>query len=564
MHPRTILCLVLVSCLLLLGMAGSAAAAQSFAVAPFTMHTPEKYHYLRGGIQSMITSRLSSQTKLQPRDAPRLDDAGELSRVKAREILKELDLDYLVYGDVTMMREQSSLSLKILSREGDLVTRTSQMSLDELVPRLDSLIGELRQELVGAGSKQGESTGETVAQKEPGLDEGQQKQERGREKINTSFEQRETVRKKPAEDQLNPEFEQKKKRQRDANRWSSRELPFSARGMCVGDADGDGREEVFLLLKHSVKAFVKGENGLEHLATYQAGSRIKALTLDLTAPDSEGGRRIVVSALRDKKPRSFILSFREGDFAVVDKGIKLLLGVARIPPDYTPRLVGQKMNAPGSFQKRVHRVELASGEYGLGRALGLPGTTNIFNFAYLPQKQDHKVVVVGFSNPLRVYSSDGELEATTDKAYAGSEVRIQLKTTLPGMGEAHDESPRYYFLPSRLIPCNLDADGEFELLVNRVDSSYSRFLSNQRSYSSGEIHSLYWDGRSLRTAWKTRKIKGSVQDYGLGDIDNNGALDLLICINTKSGTLSWEGDKTVLLAYPLDLPENSREAIFWP
>ncbi|MCF8030968.1 MAG: hypothetical protein K9K39_08745 [Desulfohalobiaceae bacterium] len=561
MHPRSILCLVLVCCFL--GMAGSAAAAQSFAVAPFTMHAPEKYHYLSDGIQSMVTSRLSSETKLQPKDAPQLDKAGGLSRTKARELCKELDLDYLVYGDVTMMQEQSSLSFKILSREGKLITRTSQMSLDKLIPRLDDMIEDVKQEL-GVGPKEKASAGKTVAEKERVEIEDQQVKEKDPEKLNSRFKQREKVQKDTARNKLNPQFEQTETRQKETNRWRSPELPFSAQRMRVGDANGDGRQEIFLLQEHAVKAFVMRDSGLEHLATFEAGSRIKALTLDLSAPDSDESRKIVVSALRNKRPRSFILSFRGGEFSVVDKEINLLFRVARIPPEYAPRLVGQKLKAPGTFTNGVSLVEEESGKYKLERRLQLPDAANIFNFAYLPQKDEYKVIVADSSTHLRVYDSDGEMEAATEKAYAGSEIRIQKKTSLPGLEDSREDPPSYYFLPTRLIPCNLDADGEFELVVNQSKASYSRFLANQRNYSRGAIHSLYWDGIGLDTAWKTRTVKGSVQDYGLGDIDNDGSLELFICLNTKPQMLSMEGKKTILLAYPLELSKESRQAIFRP
>ena len=561
MHPRAIICLVLVCCLL--GMASSAVAARTFAVAPFTMHTPDKYHYLSEGIQSMVTSRLSSQTKLQPRDAPQLGEAGDLSQAKAREILEELDLDYLVYGDVTMMQEQSSLSLKILSRDGDLLTRTSQMSLDELIPRLDGMIGEVKQDL-GVGPEQKVSTQEPAAEKEPRGTGDQQAEERGREHLNAGFEQREKTRKDTARNRLNPEFEQAETRQKDVNRWRSRELPFIAHGMRVGDANGDGRNEIFLLQENEVKAFAKHEGGLEHLATYESGHRSKALSMDLSAPKADGSRHIVVSALRKDRPSSFILAFRDGEFVVVDKGIDLLLSTARIPPKHTQRLVGQKLKAPGIFANGVGIVERNSGEYTLGRTLQLPDAANVFNFAYLPQKDEHKVVVADSSNRLRVYASDGEFKAATDKGYAGSDIKIRKKTSMPGLDESPEDLPLYYFLPTRLIACNLDAEGDFELLVNRSRASSSRYLANQRSYSQGAIHSLYWDGLGLSTAWNTRAIKGSVQDYGLGDLNNDGTLELFICLNTKPGMLSWDAKRTILLAYPLELSDKKREAIFRP
>ncbi|MEF8889651.1 MAG: VCBS repeat-containing protein, partial [Desulfohalobiaceae bacterium] len=286
-------------------------------------------------------------------------------------------------------------------------------------------------------------------------------------------------------------------------------------------------------------------------------------TLNLTAAKADGSRQIVVSGLRKDKPRSFILRFRDGDFAVRDKNIKLLLKVARIPPDYDKRLVGQKLDDPGTFANGVSLVQRESDTYKLGRTLELPRAANVFNFTYLPGKEGNKVVVADSSDQLRLYF-DGEIQASTDKAFAGSAVKIREKKSLPGLEDSREDPPSYYFLPTRLLPCDLNVDGEFELLVNRSVSSTSKYLANQRSFSEGSIHSLYWDGLGLSTAWKTGTIKGAVQDYGLGDMNNDGTLELYVCITTSPGTFSWGGKKTILLAYPLELSEESRGEIFRP
>ncbi len=238
MPQRSLVCLILV-CSFLMVTAGPVAAARTFAVAPFKIHAPEKYQYLSHGIPSMITSRLSSGTSLRVSEKPVLSEARELSRDKAREILAQADLEYLVYGSVTVMQEQSSLSLKVLSGEDKLITRTSQMPLDKLIPRVDTMVGEIKQELglaaeapAGSGEQAKVSGGETRAETSP-------EKATEQKKLNARFEEKEKVQRKEGEDKINPQFEHAKKEQRETGRWQSPELSFPAHGMRVGDADGD-------------------------------------------------------------------------------------------------------------------------------------------------------------------------------------------------------------------------------------------------------------------------------------------------------------------------------------
>ena len=232
MHPRLLLCLALICCLL--GFAGNAAAAKSFAVAPFTVHGPEKYHYLSQGIQSMITSRLSSETELQAQELPQLREAGELSRAKGRDILREADLDYLVYGDVTVMGEQASLSLKALDRDNELLTRTSQMPLDEVIPGLDEMVAGLKQDLGIVVQEQPQTRGATF---------GSERSARQARDEN-----------EPQRKKLNEQFEQQEGPERTAGRWQSPKLDIEAHGMRVADVNGDGRQEILLLEERAVKA----------------------------------------------------------------------------------------------------------------------------------------------------------------------------------------------------------------------------------------------------------------------------------------------------------------------
>ena len=54
---------------------------------------------------------------------------------------------------------------------------------------------------------------------------------------------------------------------------------------------------------------------------------------------------------------------------------------------------------------------------------------------------------------------------------------------------------------SAMLVVNLDKDDRYELLVSKNISLAAQFFETYRTFSQGEIHSLYWDGVGMITSW---------------------------------------------------------------
>lgn len=120
---------------------------------------------------------------------------------------------------------------------------------------------------------------------------------------------------------------------------------------------------------------------------------------------------------------------------------------------------------------------------------------------------------------------------------------------------------KFYYLPNRLVPINLDRDANYELLVSQSDSKAADFFPRYRHFPQGRIHCLNWDGLGLNTVWKTRTIQGTVADYGIADLNNNGKEDLFVCVNTHPGAFGTGKRKTMIITYELDVIEEGGGAV---
>ena len=532
------LALMMLCLLTMLPSAFAEEAAKTFAVAPFAIHGPNDYKYLQKGIPSMLQTRLAWADHFTPVskdivEQHATDPIGDTTA--AQKALTGIGSDYLVYGSVTIMGKECSLDVQLLDKAGKVSPFASQTTLDQLIPSLETTAKQINGDVFKRPETKPAPKASSAGQMNPNL------------VFNQSH----------AGDQasLNPQFRYQTTN-KDEGRWRSQSLAHKSRGMLVLDADNDGTNEIFIMEEHAVHAYVEKDNRLLLLDTYKGAMSSKYLNINTLDINRDGNSEIFISAVdgENEDSRSLVLTFEKGKFHLQDDRIKFFFNVVRLPPDFIPTLVGQKKGNGRLLDPGVYELIRMSGEYKKGKRLSLPKKSNVFNFAYLPQKDGTKVIVA-YNDHLIVNSDKGDVQAVTEEMYVATSISMEDMDVIPGMGlNRNDADMKYYYVPGRLLITNLDKDKDYELLVSKPISIATQFFSNFRSFSQGEIHSLYWDGIGLNLAWKTRRIKGTVVDYTVADYNNDGIKDLVICVQTYPGATGLKSKRTIVVAYPLDQP----------
>jgi len=525
-------------CLLTISPRVLAEEARTFAVAPFGVHGPQAYSYLQQGIPSMLQTRLTWPGHFSPvsSDVVKKQIPSPIeSKDAAAKGLAGLQADYLVYGSVTIMGKECSLDVQLMNKEGTTTPFASQTTIDQLIPSLETTAKQINGDVFKRPEQKPVQETKKVNQMNPNL------------VFNQSQVGQEVV--------LNPQFRYEGNDQDEGGRWRSQSLNHESRGMIVVDADNDGTNEIFILDEHRVYAYQEKEHRLLQLDVFEGFRTAKYLNINALDINRDGYTEIFISGVDgvDEDVRSIVLTFTNKKFTLQEDRIKFFFNVVKLPPHYMPTLVGQKKGNSRLFDLGgVCEMVRMSGEYKQAKRLALPEKSNVFNFAYLPQKNDHKVIVA-HNDHLIVNSSTNDLQAVTEEIYAASGVKLEDLDVIPGMGVNRDDADmRYYFLPTRLLPSNLDSDDTYELIVARPVSIATQFFSNYRNFSQGEIHSLDWDGIGLNIVWKTRRIKGTVVDYNIADYNNDGTNDLVVCVQTYPGATGLKHKRTLVVAYPLD------------
>jgi hypothetical protein len=101
-----------------------------------------------------------------------------------------------------------------------------------------------------------------------------------------------------------------------------------------------------------------------------------------------------------------------------------------------------------------------------------------------------------------------------------------------------------------------------EIILNRNKSSFLDVISRFRSYSSGEIYSISYEGGTLKENWRTQPISDYVSNYGVADFKNNGQRQLIVGVVQSSGipiAQVFTSGRSVLNCYDLGVTSPTKK-----
>lgn len=531
-----------------------AASQKNFAVLPFTVNGPEKYAYLSQGLRDMLISRLSQSGKTAPIDKSVVDkEVGQkaLTEKDVKDKAKRLGAEYLVTGSVTVMGEEASVDALVYDKAGASKPFSTKGPISKLIPAIDDMAGRMAAQAFDIAPTGGGLKNDLAApQPRPG------------EKSVSSAPNAPVREDEPKNVYLNPQF----RYAGDAGsegRIRTQTLPFASVGMTVGDGVGNGKNQVYILRDNIIDVYeMDAENRLVPLGEYKVPASKQNLSINLIDLDRDGVPEIVISAADKTRPigstsvefspSSYVLSFKGGKFSLVVESVNQYLGMVRRPPDYKPILISQGKGMGKLFAKTVSEASLNGGKIVQNAPIELPSGANVFNFAWLTMSDGKsKVIMTDDREKMKVFSESGELQHTSETQYSGSAIGVEVGGAIPGIVDNHVQKNLYYF-PLRLVPIDLTGDRKMSLLAVHPVSVAAQFFERYRFFPQGEVHALNWDGVGMSLLWKTRRIKGTVADFGVADVNNDVSKDLYVCVNTHPGALGVDSRKTIILVYPLD------------
>lgn len=529
-------------CLLLVAVATGAvsAAAKSAVVLPFTVNAPQSYAYLSKAVQATIQGRLDRPGMLEARTGQ-----GKAStQAEAQQALRSAGTDNAIWGSVNVMGNDCTVTVNSVDKAGKTWSKTAQSTVSELTTNVQNLTSALSQEVFGlSGAVRTPGSTASGAARGATANGDIVTNETGQQQV-----------------YLNPQFRYQGAGAEDGSRLRTQRLPYNMVDMAVGDFNGDGKNEVAILSDHDLRIYSWPANGqlklLGETVVSRSNNNFSMRAIDL---NRDRTMSIVVATTEEtsNRPYSFIYSFKGNKFTTVAERVPYFLSVMRVPPTYAPTLVGQAWDSLKLFAPGVRIMTKQDGKFTMGTRLDLPTGATVFNCVWLPAGKNGKgeqLVMLTEDERIKLFQGHtNNLVHTTMERYSGSATGMDHYKGMPGLGiDKNYQLPGKYYAPMRLIAADIGNTGEYTLLVNKPISTAAQFFDRYRFFPQGEIHALYWDGVGLGLKWKTRRIRGSVAEVDLGDVNNDGILDLVVGLNT-SPDLGIGSRQCMITAYPLDV-----------
>ena len=515
------------------------AMAATYVVAPFTVSGAQGYSYLGQAVPSMLTSRLYLQGKFEPveRQDAALKEKAPASKEAASALGRKFGANYVVWGSVTVMGDQASLDVSALSPDGKVWKEAATSPVNALIGGLQNVADSINVEVFGR-------TDITRAAASSGAP-------------SSAFVMNETRGRVQNGTYLNPSLRYQGTED-ERSQIRSQMLGFECFGMEVADINGDGKNEVLLLNSNSLNAYVwRDGNRLVEIGSYRIPASMKPV---LARHFKQDGKNYVILTGYDKSDTSAysqVLQFSQGKFSIVARNVRRYLNVAKIPPLYAPTLIMQdsdrsKVVSGPVYEGRIKGDEVVRG----GKLANLPSQATVFNFSWIPadkgKRGDH-LALIAENETLLTFDARGNRLAGTEDTYSGSSVYVEGDRGIGSLSSSGESSDAVlYYVPMRMPVVDLDRDGRYELITNKPVTAAGKLFTNYRTYPQGEIHALLWNGMGMELLWKTRRIKGTVCDVAVADVNNNGKLDLVVSVNSYAGLASGIKTRSAVYLYPLD------------
>lgn len=521
----------------------ASASPKTYAVMPFKIDSFEQYKYMGMSVPQMISSRLYSKNNFQPIAKTTL--AGQPaadSETEANQAQSSMNADFIIWGDILITNQDVTMNVYAKEKNGKLWSRNVRTKVQSLQPSVQEICASITREVFGVQS----SSGVTVipAQEKP----RQINPQLNPDLVMTDDGVRDVY--------LNPNIRYAGNTD-DSGTMRSPTLNFPSVDFDIFDLDGDGRNEIVIIEQHAIHVYRFEDNQLKELATEKIRLMDSLLSVRIY-DDGTPYPKIIINAQDERAAsNSYVYTFDGKKLKQIAKNLRYYMNVVKIPYEKRSMLVGQSGDVQRVFKGGVYEMVSTGNSYIEGTRIDLPEKVNALNFVWLPNKEMVELLItLTPEERLRVFGKGGNRIFETEEIYSGSYVGIEQTSQIKGMGTDRDYMPDKYYIPQRMLVADLEGRGEYTLLINKPISTAAQIFERYRFFPQGEIHALYWDGIGLNLKWKTRRIRGSVTDISLADLNNDGILDLVVGLNTHPGSVGISKRKTLLMAYPLDLSKT--------
>jgi TolB-like protein len=483
------------------------------AILPFLIHSQENLDYLREGIYDILSSRITVEGRIVVIDRTIVEQAlyeerpMRLDEAVAVKIGRKVEADYIVLGSLTKIGDYISLDARLISiteEKPPLGVYTQHKGIDDVMVKIGDFAQDIGYKILGRRAMAGRPT-----------------------------EQRRSFIIREKEEELGIK--------------KSQTFGIEIKGIGIGDVDRDGKNELVIMDNHNLYVFKYDGEKLTLFQKIETGFHNNFLTLDVADVNRNGHAEIIVTSVVEDDLRSFILEYEEGKFRKITDKAGWFFRVLDHPKD-GPILIGQQMSGEGIPAGRIYKFVWKKKSFEKGDKMPFPRGTTIFGLAMgnVRSKEAMDIVMFDDSDRLKILSLDGKFSWNSGEKFGQTENSYETRKKKDEIYSKFGLSPTVrVYIHGRIIIKDLHGDGLNEVIVSKPNVSMG-ISQKTRTFESGEVYSLFWNGKEIVVDWKTREIKGYIADYQIKDVDNDGEEELVVAVvNSPGEGGTWAGGKDI-------------------
>jgi hypothetical protein len=285
--------------------------------------------------------------------------------------------------------------------------------------------------------------------------------------------------------------------------------------MDTGDVDGAGEAELVVLTRDKLLLYQRQEASFALKGTLKAGMGDIFLKVSVGDADHDGKAEIFLVSQYGDRARSTVYEWagafkrrdrRTGHLQVIKEaggGAQVLFQDSRIDQFFSGKIYVMNLNGEGKFAEK--------------RELPAPKNVQFYTLARHDLDKDGAAEWLGLGAPglsehagLLMWDSEGKVLWSGGGKLGGTNNAIRVGSAPPG-----DLAPRISFNP-RLVITDVDGNGTPEVLAVRNIALIEK-VQDLKVYTKGKLSGFSMEGAALAPAWSTREIS-----YCISDIQADG------------------------------------------